>query len=159
MTSKTRKLLIIALNFVLVGFVCFQIFVEYKRVGKFQWLDPNAIEDNEEFYLMPIFVIIALLGISSIVNETLGLLRAFIRTTIGKLITALFSWISLVYGTFLLFVSSLFLKLALGNIGNHDYEKGFVLDVSIALLTLISIGFLGGLIFYNEIKNNQLKRV
>jgi hypothetical protein len=60
MTVKTRTLLIIGFNLILVGFVCLIIYEEYMRVGKFQWVDPEAIEDNEELYLTPIFIVLAL---------------------------------------------------------------------------------------------------
>lgn len=156
MTAQTRKLLTIVLNLILVGFICWAIYDEYRRVGKFQWVDSNAIEDHEELYLTPIFVIIALLGTASVLYETLSSKRA--STNVGQIITSLFRWLSLIYGAFLMIVSLLFIFMALGNIGNHDYEKGLVLSVSILLLTLISVGLLGGLIIYNDIKKQQLKR-
>lgn len=156
MTSKTRKLLIVCINLILVGFVCWAIYDEYRRVGKFQWADPNAIEDHEELYLTPIFVIIALLGTVSIFHEILTLKKASMQTSIRKIIISMFRWLSLIYGVFLIVVSSVFILIALGNIGNHDYERGFAFYVSLLFLTLICIGLLGGLIIYNEIKKQQL---
>jgi hypothetical protein len=46
-----------------------------------------------------------------------------------------------------------------GNIGNHNYERGFEFYVSLLFLNLTCIGLLGGLIIFNEIKKEQLKRV
>ena len=95
MTLKTRKLLIICLNLIIVVFVCWTIYDEYRRVGKFQWVDPNAIEDHEELYLTPIFVIIAFLGSISILHEILDLKKASMQTSIRKIIISMFRWLSL----------------------------------------------------------------
>lgn len=159
MTPNTKKLLLICLNLILVVFVCWIIYDEYRRVGKFQWVDPNAIKDHEELYLTPIFVIIALLGTVSILHEILALKKASMQTSIRKINISMFRWLSLIYGVLLIVVSSIFILMTLGNIGNHNYERGFAFYVSLLFLTLICIGLLGGLIIFNEIKKQQLTRV
>ena len=157
MTLKTRKLLIICLNLIIVVFVCWTIYDEYRRVGKFQWVDPNAIEDHEELYLTPIFVIIAFLGSISILHEILDLKKASMQTSIRKIIISMFRWLSLLYGVFLIVVSLILILMTFGNIGNHNYERGFEFYVSLLFLNLTCIGLLGGLIIFNEIKKEQLK--
>ena len=149
MKSRTTKLLIVFLNLILIGFLSYTIYDEYVRIGKFQWIDSNAVEDNEEFLITPISAIIISFGCINLLYEILPILKINIR----KLILVFLRRISYLYGSFLIFISAIFILLTLINIGNHDYNMGFILNVSIFLFALLSIGFLGGLIIYNEKKS------
>ena len=155
MKKITIPLIIIIFNILIVVLTSFSLYDDYKRAGKFQWVDQNAIEDHEELFLTPIFFSLAILGMASIIYETLKLKGIIIQNVFVKTLDFLLKTLSYIYGTFLLFVSFIFVIMTLGNIGNHDYEKGFVFSVSILLMTLLSIGLLGGLIIYNNIRNKN----
>lgn len=86
---------------------------EYNRVGKFQWVDPHAIEDKEELYLTPLFVLIAFLGISSMIYELQELVLNSIQTKRWYFFNQLFRWLSLAYGVILIFFSLLFIFLTI----------------------------------------------
>jgi uncharacterized membrane protein len=62
---------------------------------------------------------------------------------------------SFLNGTVLLIISNIFLSLIIGNIGNQYVEKGFVFSVSIIILSLVCVGFFGGLILYNVLPNKN----
>lgn len=146
MRRKSISVIIVIFNILLVVLAFYYLYEDYLRVGKFQWVDPNAIEDNEELYFTPIFFCIFILGLISSIFDVLKLSGIRIHGTLNILLKS----ISYIHGTFLLLVSIIFISMTLGNIGNHDYEKGFVLFTTMLMLTLLSIGLFGGLIIYNN---------
>jgi len=155
MKKQIKSIVIICSNLLIVILTSIALYDEYKRIGKFQWVDQNAIEDYEEMYLTLIFVTIAILGLASIIYEILKLSKAPMQTSIPNFFYLLLKMLNCIYGIFLLIVSWIFIFMTLGNIGNHDHEKGFVFSVSIFLFTLLSVGILGGFIIYNDNRNKN----
>ena len=142
--------MIIVFNIILVVLTTYVLYDEYVRVGKFQWVDQSAIEDHEEFYFTPILFSVAILGLLSAICETLKFIEMRIQNIFLETLNLLLKGVSYLYGISLLLICFIFILMTLGNIGNHDYEKGFVLSVSILLLTLLCVGLFGGLIIYNN---------
>ncbi len=69
MDNKYRRLnrITIALNLFLMAVFLFAILMMYLEAGKFQWVDPEAVADDEEIYLMPICVTLLGLGILTLI--------------------------------------------------------------------------------------------
>ena len=51
-----KKALLILLYVCFIGLSLYVLIVDYIRVGKFQWVDPEAVADQEEIYVNPICV-------------------------------------------------------------------------------------------------------
>lgn len=155
MKRRTISILIIVFNILLVVLTTYALYEEYIRVGKFQWVDKNAIEDHEELYFTPIFFCVVILGLLSFIHETLVLRGVRTQNTFLGTLSFLLKAMSYLYGTLLLIVCFIFISMTLGNIGNHDYEKGFELSVSIIILALLCVGLFGGLIIYNNSRSKN----
>lgn len=61
-----RRRIIILLNIIFIMLGLYFLYTEYQRVGQFQWVDPGAVEDQEELYTVPITVASILLGLISL---------------------------------------------------------------------------------------------
>src|SRR5687768_2944311 len=100
-----RKKLIITLNILFIAGASYLLVEDYIRVGKFQWVDPNMVDDNEELFLNPICVATIILGIISILNQ---LLNRENRSDQKTLIKFIFIPLCILYGSFSLLIGITF---------------------------------------------------
>ncbi len=63
-------ILLLHLLFILV--FLFLLYKDYQRVGHFHWVDPGAMEDQEELFLNPISVICILSGLITVLHLFAG---------------------------------------------------------------------------------------
>jgi hypothetical protein len=61
----SRRIAVI-LQFLFIAVFLVFLYQEYRRVGHFQWVDPDAIEDQEEFFATPFAVSFLIGGICSL---------------------------------------------------------------------------------------------
>jgi len=61
-----KKIILLQLLFILV--FLFLLYLDYQRVGHFQWVDPGAMEDQEELFFNPISVACILAGLITILH-------------------------------------------------------------------------------------------
>ena len=143
-----KKSIIILNAFFILGSI-YALYEDYRRVGRFQWTDPDAVEDNEELYLNPIFVVTIILGLISILNY----IPAKTDRDKGSVLNFLKKFISiplcLLYGTFASLVGIVFLAMLAGNLGNNPIND-FNDFIFLLLLFLIFGGyaFMGILTLY-----------
>jgi len=135
-----RKKLIIILNFFFITVSIYLLVEDYYRVGKFQWVDQNAIDDNEELFFNPICVITIILGIISIFYQlrwrTPGPQNYITKFLLKFAATPL----RIIYGVFSLLLGFTFFILVAGNVGNLGV-MGLKEFGSLLLLLIIFSGY------------------
>lgn len=142
MTTTKKRLINIGGNLILVSLAFMYLFSEHRRVGKFQWVDPHAIEDNEELYLTPIFVAVLILGIISVIHEAMKFRKNPPVTSIGRTSHTILENITTIYAALLVFAGFILIVMILGSIGNHG--KVYIPELLLFLLIPLYIGLLGG---------------
>lgn len=65
-----KKIILLQVLFVLI--FLFLLYKDYQRVGHFQWVDPGAMEDQEELFFNPISVACILSGLITILHLFTG---------------------------------------------------------------------------------------
>lgn len=133
---------------------CYLLYEDYQRVGKFQLVDQNAIEDNEELYINVISIMVLGLGFFSILTQfSLNKLYS------NNYIKIFMKTINSIYGIFLVSVSAIFFLLLLGNLGNNSINgiKDIVF-LSLMFLILISFGYLGFIIIWQVVKKENSRK-
>lgn len=137
-----KKVQIIILNLLMIALCCYLLYEDYKRVGKFQWVDQNAIEDYEELYINVISAIAIVLGFISISTQFM-LKKLHSDTPIGTVLKLVNGF----YGIFTILVGGMFFLMLIGNLGNNSvngFEDNFFLIKMFS--TFILVGYLGLLI-------------
>ncbi|MBL7739966.1 MAG: hypothetical protein JNK14_12175 [Chitinophagaceae bacterium] len=147
---------IISLNIFFTLGSAYVLFEDYKRIGKFQWVDENRIQDNEELFLKPICAIMILMGIISIANQ---LYRSSDRDKYrsGIIKKYILEPLCLFYAAFAIFIGIVFLALGAGNT-SVSFEKDFK-DIFFSLLTFLSFAcycLMGFLTLYQTIRERTL---
>lgn len=152
MKPQTRSIILIIINIVLVTFEVQALYSEYKHAGKFQWVDPNAIEDYEEFYDTPILFVFAVLGLLSILREALIWKEKSSQNRFLRQLNSMLKSISYLYGSLLVLISLIFIIMVLLNMDNHDFTKKLVPLVSSMMLISTVVGLFGAFIIYHTKK-------
>lgn len=154
---KTKlPLIIIVSNLILLLFIVYLFYENYISLGKFEWVDTAAIEEDEETYLLPILFGIACLSLASLIYESLNWRITVIKNTFLLILNKFLKPLSLLYGTVLLMSSFIIISLLFINWNAHEFEKGFTLMATFTVFILIGIGCLGGFIIYKTtLKKND----
>lgn len=133
--------------------LCYLLYEDYQRVGKFQWVDQNAIEDGEELYSNIISVVVLGLGLISILTQF------FLKNLYTKkLLEILLKVVNGIYGIFLILVGVTFTLMLLENLGNNPMNG--IKDIaflSLMFIVFISFTYLGILILL-QLAKRELPR-
>lgn len=142
--EKNKKFIIIFCNLIIIIISFLALYDDYKRKGKFQMVDENAIEDSEELFLNPIFLTFIILGIATFIYELMKWNNKVFRSRITKRVFSFLRTMSFSYGFLLIVVSISFILMLIAHIGNNfDTMDIFSL---LFLLSLIILGLLGAII-------------
>lgn len=129
-----RRIAII-LHCVFIGVFLVLLYQDYQRVGHFQWVDPGAIEDNEEFFFIPFTVVCLFSGLCSVFYLIWG-----IKHTSHRAVLYLLRPVSFMYAVFCTVMGILFFIVvtATAVIGFFSTAKEFVIFL---LLLFSTIGY------------------
>jgi hypothetical protein len=70
--GPVNKKMIILLQFLYILVFLFLVWEDYLRVGHFQWVDPGAMDDQEELFVNPISVVCILSGLITVLHLFTG---------------------------------------------------------------------------------------
>jgi hypothetical protein len=138
-----RRIAII-LHSVYIGVFLVFLCQDYQRVGHFQWVDPGAIEDNEEFFFIPFTVVCLFAGICSVFYLIWGF-----KHTSRRVVLYLLRPVSFMYAVFCTVMGILFFILvsAIAVTGYFSTAKEFIIFL---LLLLSTIGYVStGILTFN----------
>lgn len=142
---KKYQYLIITLNLILIILCSYFLYEDYQRVGHFQWVDPNAVADDEELYLNGISVMMILLSLISVITQ-FNYREIFESYYKNRILIVGLNVINGFYGIFLAFIGAFFFVALLVNLGNsevNDLEDGlFVFLMFNALGSFFVLGVL-----------------
>jgi hypothetical protein len=133
-----RRKAIIILNSLFIGGSLYLLIEDYRRVGKFQWVDPAMIDDNEELFLNPICVATIVLGVISISIQSSSKITLSSKPALRALSKFDLYPLSILYGTFSMFVGVTLLSMGVGHVANGIYND--FQDASLLFLMLLIFG-------------------
>lgn len=149
MKKPTRSFILIAFNFLLLGACASILGEEYFKDQPFQWVDPNAIEDHEEIYLLPICAALSVLIILSSLHELA--MRFTNANPIMIFIQNLLRMFSYIYASILLLGGSVLLITSMTLMNNSQ----FILELLLILVVALSTIFIGGFIIYHNQQEHE----
>lgn len=122
---------------------------EYFKDQPFQWVDPNAVEDHEEIYLLPICAALSVLIILSSLHELA--MRFTNANPIMIFIQNLLRMFSYIYASILLLGGSALLITSMTLMNNGQ----FILELLLILMVALSTIFIGGFIIYHNQQEHE----
>ena len=122
---------------------------EYFKDQPFQWVDPNAVEDHEEIYLLPICAALSVLIILSSLHELA--MRFTNANPIMIFIKNLLRMFSYIYASILLLGGSVLLITSMTLMNNSQ----FILELLLILVVALSTIFIGGFIIYHNQQEHE----
>lgn len=144
-----RRIAVI-LHVIFIELFLILLYQDYQRVGHFQWVDPGAIEDNEEFFFNPFSVVCLFSGLCSVFYLIWGMNYGNRRVVIYLLRP-----VSFMYAVFCTVMGIVFFMLfsAISVVGFFSTAK----EVFIFLLLLFSsIGYVSvGVLTFRIIKTSN----
>lgn len=149
MKKPARTFIIFVFNFLLLGACATILGEEYFRNQPFQWVDPNAVEDQEEIYLLPICAVLSVLILLSLMYELA--MRITTSYPIIIFIQNLLRMFSYIYASILLLGGFALLFMSMTQIINGLFIYEHILIVTVALSTI----FIGGFIIYHILQEHE----
>lgn len=137
--ATVKFIQILILNFSIIAISIYTLYQDYLLVGRFQWVDKHAIEDQEELYTN-------VWCVALIIFATISILTQFIipKYQLKGPLIVLIKFTNFMYGSLLLVLAFIFLATTLLMIIEFQkMEMHILLWTPLTLLCGIGMGYLG----------------
>lgn len=145
---KKISLVIVCLNLIYMAFAAYTLYEDYRTVGEFQWVHPDAIAQDEESYSNITCGAILFLGFAVMANQVVRRWNSKSHSWYMKAIKNFSAAISLIYGSFAVVFCLLILYILLTTIEDIQGKWGYL---SLFLLFSVGFGCLGSLLVLQRI--------